>query len=356
MAQAMPDVFNADMLDLARGARGMTQAEVAQAAGVSQAMLSKVENRLLPPTPELTDRLAQALRFPVAFFYQAERAHGFPHYNHRKRAALGARPLAKVHAIINIRRQHIAKLLKSYGGEVEKPIPTFDLDEKGIGAADAARMVREYWMLPRGPVDSVTAAIEAGGGIVVVGDFGTPLLDGVSFRASGLPPIFVMNSEVPGDRYRFSLAHELGHMVMHALPGEDEEMERQADEFAAAFLMPHAEIRPHLTPPSIEKFGRAKTYWKVSIKAMIRRARDLRLMSPDDYKRLSIAYSKAGYGRGEPFPLIREAPALLPSMIDFHMRDLRYSVAVLASLLLVQEDDLRAAYLPRRHLELVVSK
>lgn len=356
MAQAMSDIFNADMLDLARGARGLTQAEVAQAAGVSQAMLSKVENRLLPPTPDLTDRLAQALRFPVAFFYQAERALGFPHYNHRKRAALGARPLAKIHAIINIRRQHIAKLLKSYGGEVEKPIPVFDLDEKGIGPADAARMVREYWMLPRGPVESVTASIEAGGGIVVVSDFGTPLLDGVSFRASGLPPIFVMNSEVPGDRYRFSLAHELGHMVMHALPGDDEEMERQADEFAAAFLMPPAEIKPHLTPPSIEKFGRAKSYWKVSIKAMIRRARDLRLMSPDDYKRLSIAYSKAGYGRGEPFPMVREAPALLPGMVEFHMRELRYSVADLAALLLVQEDDLRAAYLPRRHLELVVSK
>ena len=111
----MSDIFNADMLDLARGARGMTQAEVAQAAGVSQAMLSKVENRLLPPTLELADRLAQALRFPVAFFYQVERAHGFPHYNHRKRAALGARPLAKIHAVINIRRQHIAKLLKSTG-------------------------------------------------------------------------------------------------------------------------------------------------------------------------------------------------------------------------------------------------
>lgn len=353
----MSDVFNADMLDLARGARGLTQAEVAKAAAVSQAMLSKVENRLIQPTPELAERLANALGFPLAFFYQQERAQGFPHYHHRKRSALGAKPLAKIHAVINIRRQHIEKLLKSYDLEVDKPIPKIDLDQSEITPSDAARMVREYWMLPRGPVDSVTSVIEAAGGIVVLSDFGTPLLDGISFRAAGMPPIFVMNSEVPGDRYRFSLAHELGHMVLHALPGEDDDqMERDADEFAAAFLMPPAEIRPHLIPPSIEKFGRAKSFWKVSIKSMIRRAKELRLLSPDDYRRLSISYSKAGYSRGEPFPLERETPARVSKMIDFHLHELNYSADDLSKLLLVGERELRLAYLPRKRLELVVSR
>ena len=353
----MADQFNADMLDLARGARGLTQAEVAKAAGVTQAMLSKVENRLVQPSADVVEGLARALNFPVEFFYQSERAQGFPHYHHRKRSALGAKALSRLHAIINIRRQHVAKLLRSYSSDAEKPIPSIDLDEKAISPSDAARMVREFWLLPRGPVENVTETIETAGGIIVVSDFGTPLMDGLSFRAAGLPPIFVMNSEVPGDRYRFSLAHELGHMVMHALPGDDDEkMEREADEFAAAFLMPPVEIKPHLIPPSIEKFGRAKCYWKVSIKAMIRRARDLRVLSPDDYKRFSIAYSKAGYSHGEPFPLERETPALLPRIIDFHLRDLGYSVLDLAKLLMVEEADLRQAYLPRRRLELVVSK
>lgn len=356
-AAALGGPFNADMLDLARGARGMTQAEVAGLAGVSQALLSKIENRLVPASPDVVARLADALRFPVEFFHQQERALGFPHYHHRKRASLGMRPLAKVHAAINIRRQHIAKLLRSFGGEAAKPIPQIDLDEKGIAPADAARMVREYWMLPRGPVESVTTAIEEAGGVVVLSDFSTSLLDGMAFRAPGLPPIFVMNSEVPGDRYRFSLAHELGHMVMHAAPGDaDDLMEAQADEFAAAFLMPAAEVKPHLISPSVAKFGRVKTHWKVSIKALIRRARDLKLVAPDDYRRLSIAYSKAGYGRGEPFPILREEPALMTRMVEFHLRELRYSVPDLAKLLMIWEDDLRRAYLPKRHLELVVSR
>ncbi len=89
---------------------------------------------------------------------------------------------------------------------------------------------------------------------------------------------------------------------------------------------------------------------------MIRRARDLRLISPDDYRRLSISYSKAGYSKGEPFPLERENPSLLPRMIEFHLHELGYSVAELAKLLLIHEDDLRRAYIPRRRLELVVSR
>jgi len=353
----MPDTFNADMLDLARGARGMTQAEVATAAGVTQALLSKIENRLVQPSREVAERLAEVLTFPVEFFYQEERAFGFPHYHHRKRSRLGAKSLARIHAAINIKRQHIAKLLRSFNGEVSKPIPMIDLDEKGISPAEAARMVREYWMLPRGPVADVTSTIEDAGGVVVLTDFGTSLLDGISFRSPGMPPMFIMNSEVPGDRFRFSLAHELGHMVMHSMPSEDDEtMEEQADQFAAAFLMPAAEIKPHLIPTSIEKLGRVKPLWKVSIKALIRRAYDLKIITSDTYRRINVSYSKAGYSRGEPFPIARESPDIVTRMLEFHMKELQYSVSEIAKLLLLNEDELRRMYMPRKHLELVVSR
>lgn len=350
----MHNQFNPDMLELARGARGMTQAEAAKAAAVSQALLSKIENRLIPASEDVAERLANALNFPVPFFYQDERAHGFPHYHHRKRASLGVKALAKLHATINIRRQHIAKLFRSFDQQPDKPVPSIDLDEKQLSPGDVARLVREYWMLPRGPIDSVTDVIEQAGGIVVQTDLGTSLIDGISFRHKSLPPIFVMNEGVPGDRYRFSLAHELGHMIMHQRALEsDETLESQADEFAANFLMPAAEVRPHLVPTTIEKLGRAKLYWKVSIKALIRRAKDLKLISPDDYRRLSINYSKAGYGRGEPFSLPVEKPCLLDQMIDFHVNDLRYSFDDLANLLLADSAEIREMYAPKARLRVV---
>jgi Zn-dependent peptidase ImmA (M78 family) len=152
------------------------------------------------------------------------------------------------------------------------------------------------------------------------------------------------------------MAHELGHMVMHTEPtANDAKMEDEANEFAAAFLMPAQEIRPYLLPPSVEKFGRVKPLWKVSIKSLIYRAHTLRLITDYQFKTFSIQYNKAGYSRGEPFPLQREEPSSIANMINFHMRELKYTVSDLATLLLMTEDEFRETYLPRRRLELVVS-
>ena len=75
-----------------------------------------------------------------------------------------------------------------------------------------------------------------GGGIVILARFGTNLLDGLSFRVQGMPPVFFMNKDVPGDRFRFSLAHELGHMVMHSMPDNDQKMDPEAHASLPRFL------------------------------------------------------------------------------------------------------------------------
>ena len=84
-----------------------------------------------------------------------------------------------------------------------------------------------------------------------------------------MPPLIFMNAAMPGDRYRFTLAHELAHLVLHNQPETDEAMEEQADEFASEFLLPAKEIRPYLARPSLGGLARVKPYWKVSIKALL---------------------------------------------------------------------------------------
>ena len=185
--------------------------------------------------------------------------------------------------------------------------------------------------------------------------FNTALLDGISFRGEGLPPLFFMNRDVPGERFRFSLAHELGHMVLHGVPGDDEEMEHEADRFAAAFLMPAAEIRPYLTTPKLSAFARVKAFWKVSIKALIKRAHDLKLITDNQYRWLNVQYSKA-FKAGEPVPIELEKPSRLRMMVEYHLTNLGYSITDLARLLSVHADDLERVYMPRSGLRLVVSK
>jgi Zn-dependent peptidase ImmA (M78 family)/transcriptional regulator with XRE-family HTH domain len=337
--------FNPDMLKLARDAREITQAELATKTGMTQAFISKLEHGLITqPGEEAVRQISKTLEFPAAFFFQRERAIGFPQFHYRKRTKLGAKPLARIGAIINIRRQHVTKLLRSYEPEIQRPIPQVDLDESGLTPEIVALRMRAYWMLPPGPIWNVVQLIEDAGGIVVVARFGTNLLDGLSFRSEGMPPLFFMNRDVPGDRFRFSLAHELGHMIMHSLPDDDEKMEKEAHRFAAEFLMPASEIKPYLVPTKLSGMGRVKAFWKVSIKALIRRAFDLSLVTPSQYKFLSIQYNKAFKGT-EPIEIEVEKPSRLQTMVSYHRNTLKYSPEDLAQLLSLRIEDLERIYL-----------
>ncbi len=344
----MNRAFNADMLRLARDARELTQAELAERSGVTQAFISKLEHGLnTQPGEDALRQLSETLRFPEDFFFQDERAIGFPHFHFRKRAKLGAKPLARIGAVINIRRQHISKLLRSYEVEVAKPIPQIELDDGGMTPEKAAERLRAYWMVPKGPIGDLVELIESGGGIVVLASFGTSHLDGISFRSEGMPPLFFMNKDVPGERFRFSLAHELGHMVMHNFPDDDEKMEGEAHRFAASFLMPSQEIKPYLASVKLSGLGRVKAYWKVSIKALIRRAFDIKIITPSQYKSLSIQYSSS-FKQGEPGEIEMEQPFRLNRMVTFHREKLGYSIEELGKLLAFRPEDVERVYLGAR--------
>lgn len=347
-------VFNRDMLNLARAYRGVTQKKVARESGFTQALISRIENGFDTPSAEIVASLSKVLGFPKEFFYQERRAIGFPQYHARKRARLGARALQKIEAETNLRQLHIEMLTKAFEGINAKPIPSIDLDEKQWTPQQAAQQMRGLWMVPRGPVNNLIGIIEEAGIVVIPMDFSTHLLDALSFRLPGLPPLIFINKDVPGDRFRFTLAHELGHLLLHnSHPLNDGEMEYEADKFAAEFLMPATEIRPHLKYPSLGKLGRVKTHWKVSIKSLIYNAHQLKLITPAQYRGLMINYSKAGYSRGEPFPINVEEPRLLSEMIAFHLENLGYSISDMANFIKLDQSEFENMYIERPHLRIV---
>jgi Zn-dependent peptidase ImmA (M78 family)/DNA-binding XRE family transcriptional regulator len=343
----MSGQFNRAMLSLARSARGFTQTELAKAARVTQALISKLEAGLTAdPSQETVEAIANALRVPVSFLVSDERPHGLPQFHYRKRAKLGRKALDAIEAQMNIRRIHAARLFKSYELDAER-FPAIDLDNMGWTPQQAAQHIRGLWMLPRGPVDNLTEAIEANGAVVIQIDFGTNLLDAMSFRIPGLPPLIFMNKDMPGERYRFTLAHELAHLLLHNQPETDENMETQADEFAGELLMPAKEIRPYLTSPSLGSLARVKPYWKVSIKALCVQCIKLKVITPNQYTGLMVNYSKARYGKfGEPFPIELEKASALGAAIAFHMSALGYSVEEMASLLMMEPAEFREIYSP----------
>ncbi len=338
------------MLTLAREARGLTQGELAARVSVGQGTLSKYETGVSVPPAEFVTELPAAVGYPESFFYQAGQPYGFPPFHYRRRKKLSAKALGRIVAEMNIRRMHVQRLLLSFEMS-SNLIPEIDRDEyRGRSRRDAtaeeiARSVREAWMLPRGPIPNMLALIEERGGIVVPCDFGTDLIDAMSQRIDGMPILFFVNVDAPADRVRHTLAHELGHMCLHTTVFKDDaEMEREADQFAGAFLLPADEVRVHLRRFDLRHLANMKSHWKVSMQSIAFRANQLHLITPYQNKMFWIEMGKLGYRKREPNEPPRETPTLLRRMVDFHRRQLGYSVQDMANLLRLSVEEFEAIY------------
>jgi Zn-dependent peptidase ImmA (M78 family) len=237
---------------------------------------------------------------------------------------------------------HVATLLR--GVDIDNAFHFYDV-AKFERPDEVARAVRASWQLPRGPLQNVTQAIEEAGGIVVACNFKTPLLDAMSRWYPKMPPLFFTNMDSSGDRLRFTLAHELGHLFLHSAPNPC--MEDEANRFAAEFLMPAEDITASLYGLTLEKLASLKRYWKVAMSALLHRAQELGTISQRMAKRLWVQMSKAGYRTREPVELAIpiETPTLLQEIIDLYRDELRYSVSQLGQALALNDHEVRSLYL-----------
>jgi Zn-dependent peptidase ImmA (M78 family) len=108
--------------------------------------------------------------------------------------------------------------------------------------------------------------------------------------------------------------------------------------------MPADEIKPELRRLTLEKAAAMKSYWKVSIAALIRRARDLETISERQYRQFFMLLSKFGYRKAEPIPLPREQPRLFDEIIDAHRRYHQHDDAEIAERLGMYEADFQVRF------------
>jgi len=343
--ETLPLPFNPDMLILARNSRGLNQTELAEKVGVTQSRISKLEDGLsLSPPEELVDSLSRALGYPSSFFYQHAAARAVCHSFYRKRSGLPSSILSSCDARMNIQRLHIEKLVKAAEFET-RTLPFLDPDEIKGGAREVARQLRSFWGIPKGPIKNLVKIVEDAGCIVVLFDFGTLKLDGLSLFANDGTAVIFLNKHMPGDRIRLTLAHELGHIIMHRVPKP--EMEEEAYAFAGEFLIPEAEVKSSLYPVSLDKLARLKLYWRVSMAALLKRAADLGVITERQSRYLWMQMGKYGYRSHEPhedqIPL--EQPSLLRELISLHLGDLEFTADELASVLAVNRAEFDQMYL-----------
>lgn len=338
---------NPDMIVLARESRGLTQSALASLLSVTQAAISRMESGLLSVSPAMLKELSKALGYPDHFFLLDEKIYG-PGISgmgiiyHRKRKSIPLKTVAWIQAQTNIRRIHISKLLRHVEMKSPYQIPYYDIDEYNGRIQEIARSVRAAWMLPEGPIKNLTESIESAGGIVIKFDFGTIKIDALSEHYPGLPPIFFINSKSPGDRLRFTLAHELGHIVMHRVPNPN--MEDEADLFASEFLMPSIEMKPLLSNVTLPVLANLKMYWKVSMASILVKARDLDKVSPRTYSYLWMEMGKAGYRRREPVNIPSEEPTTFRKLMSIYRNKLNHDLSEISHVLALNEPETKLLY------------
>ena len=341
--------FNPAMLSLARKTRQRTRTQVANFLGVSVPTVSKYESGAKPMPDERVKEVAAALDYPVGFFYRREPliGSGPALLYHRKQQSVSAKKLHEVHALAEVRRLEINSMLESL--DVSLPVPYFyDVEEYGDEPEKIARSVRAAMNIPPGPIFNLTEVIERNGYVVVVHDFGSRQIDGFSQRPY-CPPCFIhLNSELPPDRWRWTLAHELGHLVMHFDPMQEPKLvERQADLFAGEFLTPANEIGPQLAGLSFHKLAGLKIEWQVSMQSLINRAYHLRTISASQRKSMFVSLSRAGYRTREPEDLDPpvERPTMMMELAQRHMDELEYSRSELCEFIAIGEAEFKKHYI-----------
>ncbi|TXL61484.1 ImmA/IrrE family metallo-endopeptidase [Aeromicrobium terrae] len=328
------------MLGIVRAARGRTQKELEAATGVPQAVLSKAEGGLVDLDDDRISALAHELDVPADLLRFPQPAGEPVHVFHRKRSALPVSKVNQFRAMIELSHVQTSALFKDQAPRVvisHKPLP----DDAFETPQERAQELRRTMGLEPGPVKNMVQLLESCGVVVVRRDLGSNLIDALISWPDGRAPLVLIGDHAPGDRLRFTLAHELGHAVMHKVPSNRQEAE--ADQFASEFLMPADDIRHDLNNVSLARLAELKLKWRVSMAALLRRARDLGAISDFRYKQVNIDISTAGYRKSEPVEITQESPHAVAAAISTRIAS-GESIESIARDAMMTTEELRDAY------------
>jgi Zn-dependent peptidase ImmA (M78 family)/DNA-binding XRE family transcriptional regulator len=300
----------------ARELNGLTQTQLANRIGANQSFIAHIEQERRMPSPTLLEAIANQTGFLPPFFEQPP-IDNFPlgSLSLRARKSLTAREEAQAYQYAKTIFEQVGVMARGLN------IPDLRLPNIQEKPSTVARIARtELGLPPDTPIKNLTGTLEKAGVLI----FPLPLIlektDAFSTWADLVSerPIIAVLLGKPGDRLRFSISHELGHLVMHrAIRGRVSIIENEADQFAAEFLLPEVAMRQEIVKPvTLTSIADLKVRWKVSMQSLIRRAYNLRIVTNRQYRYLFEQLSSHGWRRKEPIDIQVEKPQVIRKMIE----------------------------------------
>lgn len=336
--------FSPRRLTVARQRREYTKKDLAGAVNVTAQMVTFYEDGRHTPEVATARQIAEVLDFPLAFFYGDEvDAIPLDAISFRSRRAMTAKVRDKTTASGEVAASIVSPALAR---RFRLPLPALP-DLHGETPEAAAQALRAQWGLGQAPVTNVVHLLESMGVQIYWFKEESPFVDAVSFWRDVQPFVLLSQRDRGGERARFDLSHELGHLVLHRrvenLDGQ--QIENEADRFASSFLMPADQFRAECPKfPTLNQLLNMKERWKVSLQAMVRRCRDTGVLSQWQYECAFRQISTNGWRVQEPGKLNWETSAIHKQVMD-RLVDKRVYPEDLARDVHLTVDEL-AAYIP----------
>lgn len=301
----------------ARVAAGLSLRGLASQVGVSHQAIAKYERGKDTPGSAVLLRLSEALGVPWEYFVRPRRLE-IAEVHYRALARLPKREREKLLMRATEWLERYLEVEELYPAELTAPASWPDIRAASPEEAEtAAERLRREWNLGLDPIASIMEVLEERGFKVgVFSGFGG--FDGACFLVQEGSPAIIVSGDVPGDRQRFSLAHELAHLVLRLgdSPGE----EKIAHRFAGAFLVPaqvaERELGGRRRTLGLYELLILKHRYGLSMNAWIRRAQELGIISPHSAEGLRRMFRKRGWHITEPGkPLPPEKPFRLQKLV-----------------------------------------
>lgn len=306
--------FNPTRLSLARRRRGLTKKRLAEATELGERTITAYERGERTPTEEPLRRLASTLGFLTSFFAR-------PDIDPVPGRGASFRALSKMTAAQRDGALASGELALELNQWIEERfvLPTPDLPNlrPQPNPEAAAAALRSRWGLGDKPITNMVRLLESKGIRVFSLVEECREVDAFSFWR-GMQPFVFLNTMKSAERSRFDAAHELGHLVLHH-HGEPNgrEAERDADRFAAAFLMPRSSIVAFAPRnASLKRLIDAKHHWGVSVSALVYRMHDVGMLSDWHYRSLFIEMQQLGFRKKEPEAGKREMSLVLEKVFS----------------------------------------
>lgn len=307
----------------ARSAAGLSMKQLAEKAGVSANMIKKYEHNESMPGSAVLVKMSRALGVRNEYFFRPTTV-ALKNIEYRKRQTLSAKMLAQIHADVIDQTERWLELANLWPNF---PVPIYAQPQLPAGQVENYEQietitdhVRLQWGLGQQPINHLIDVLESHGILVIVTDVDhSDKFDGCQAMIDAIP-VIVISAKWPGDRQRFTLAHELGHLILQGRLASHINEEKACHRFAGALLFPASAMFQHFgrrrARLEVQELYLQKMDYGLSMLACVYRAADLSVITEGKRKDLIMMFSARKWRKQEPGEQVaRESTTLFPQLI-----------------------------------------